>query len=135
MAPLSVQYTISQVCVCVCQKSGAHAFGSVRDTRDTHGGENVDTPIGQFLLIGNFCRRLARELLVLRNSPGYCKTIHDNSMLLSYLLGFTGFPSIYALYVQAVLVNYCNLYRRHLSHCGRFPRTFLVICMPGLGWP
>ena len=52
------------VCVCVCQKSGAHAFGSVRDTRDTHGGENVDTPIGQFLLIGNFRRRLARELLV-----------------------------------------------------------------------
>ena len=54
------------MCVCVCQKSGAHAFGSVRDTRDTHGGENVDTPIGQFLLIGNFRRRLARELLVLR---------------------------------------------------------------------
>ena len=49
--------------MCVCQKSGAHAFGSVSDTRDTHGGENVDTPIGQFLLIGNF-RRLARELLV-----------------------------------------------------------------------
>ena len=51
--------------MCVCQKSGAHAFGSVRDTRDTHGGENVDTPIGQFLLIGNFRRRLARELLVI----------------------------------------------------------------------
>ena len=44
--------------MCVCQKSGAHAFGSVSDTRDTQGGENVDTPIGQFLLIGNFRRRL-----------------------------------------------------------------------------
>ena len=32
--------------------------------RDAHVGENVDTPIGQFLLIGNFRRRLARELLV-----------------------------------------------------------------------
>ena len=51
-------------CVCVCQQSGAHAFGSVSDTRDTHVGENVDTPIGQFLLIGNFRRRLARKLLV-----------------------------------------------------------------------
>ena len=52
--------------MCVCQKSGAHAFGSVRDTRDTHGGENVDTPIGQCVLIGNFRRRLARELLVVK---------------------------------------------------------------------
>ena len=41
--------------VCVCQKSEAHAFGSVSDRRDAHGGENVDTPIGQFLLSGNFC--------------------------------------------------------------------------------
>ena len=39
-------------------------FGSVSDTRDTHGGENVDTPVGQCVLIGNFRRRLARELLV-----------------------------------------------------------------------
>ena len=39
-------------------------FGSVSDTKDTHGGENVDTPIGQCVLIGNFRRRLARELLV-----------------------------------------------------------------------
>ena len=31
---------------------------------DAHVGENVDTPIGQFVLIGNFRRRLARELLV-----------------------------------------------------------------------
>ena len=31
---------------------------------DAHVGENVGTPIGQFLLIGNFRRRLARELLV-----------------------------------------------------------------------
>ena len=52
------------MCVCVCQQSGAHAFGSVNDTRDTHGGENVDTPIGQCVLFGNFRRRLARELLV-----------------------------------------------------------------------
>ena len=37
-------------------------FGSVSDTRDTHGGENVDTPIGQCVLIGNFRRRLAFEL-------------------------------------------------------------------------
>ena len=50
--------------MCVCQQSGAHVFGSVSDTRDTHGGENVDTPIGQCVLIGNFRRRLARELLV-----------------------------------------------------------------------
>ena len=56
------------MCVCVCQKSGAHAFGSVSDTRDTHGGENVDTPIGQCVLIGNFRRRLARELLVFATS-------------------------------------------------------------------
>ena len=28
-----------------------------------HGGKNRDTPIGQFVLIGNFRRRLARELL------------------------------------------------------------------------
>ena len=41
-------------------------FGSVSDTRDTHGGENVGTPIGQCVLIGNFRRRLARELLVER---------------------------------------------------------------------
>ena len=54
--------------MCVCQKSGAHAFGSVSDTRDTHGGENVDTPIGQCVLIGNFRRRLARELLVVTRS-------------------------------------------------------------------
>ena len=30
-----------------------------------HGGKNRDAPIGQFVLIGNFRRRLARELLVL----------------------------------------------------------------------
>ena len=36
----------------------------MRDTRDTHGGENVGTPIGQCVLIGNFRRRLARALLV-----------------------------------------------------------------------
>ena len=30
----------------------------------TYVRENVDIPIGQFLLIGNFHRRLARELLI-----------------------------------------------------------------------
>ena len=49
--------------MCVCQKSGAHAFGSVRDTRDTHGGENVDTPIGQCVLIGNFRYLYSGELV------------------------------------------------------------------------
>ena len=34
------------------------------DTRDTHGGKNRDTPIGHFVFIGNFRRRLARERLV-----------------------------------------------------------------------
>ena len=44
---------------------GAQVRSACVSLEDAHVGENLDTPIGQFVLIGNFRRRLARELLVL----------------------------------------------------------------------